>query len=547
MALTDIEPKLYWTQKIKSDSRVLDPLGIFYHLKIQTDYVPAITSVTRRMRYYTLQAWFFKNMTENDNPHKLERLFILSTLFHHDGNPSHISINHIFNKQYFENDWNTRNSFSLNSDFKISGFGRTYYVRQLERLRCAWHDGLKPHTTMINDDLASTLTLENHHLNQDQISKSDLAQYSKLCICDSETNENEIEVFSKILFGFLNLESPESIEDNIPDKYLDGTIDLLFSGIDDLSDKSIHHELTQRRRNTLFMFMKIIDQVNPSKNEWENTMMNVIYYKQNPLTKNEINFGKLEKIRQYWEVHQYLIYFVFTMESILDILQNQLRKNVDGIELKNFIDSFQRDKFQDSFNFISNSKINQNSSLSNLISILDSKIDTNYASMESTINEYSLMKSLKSTKSSEEKMSIVLVMICLLRQRLDHLPQQILKNYSQSEVKDIDDDINLNNIMTFFDESKSCSLFDFSQKLIEKISRKHLFESSRRYRFGTKNWIFTEEEGLLYPSGRKLVKINDRNNRWGPIYNLLLDTKMIQNESNVTLTEKGKTWMQMIK
>jgi hypothetical protein len=167
--------------------------------------------------------------------------------------------------------------------------------------------------------------------------------------------------------------------------------------------------------------------------------------------------------------------------------------------------------------------------------------------MESPINEYSLMKSLKSTKSSEEKMSIVLVMICLLRQRLDHLPQQILKNYSQSEIKDIDDDINLNNIMTFFDESKSCSLFDFSQKLVEKISRKHLFESSRRYRFGTKNWIFTEEEGLLYPSGRKLVKINDRNNRWGPIYNLLLDTKMIQNESNVTLTEKGKTWMQMIK
>ena len=57
------ESRLYWTQKIKSNSRVLDPLGIFYHLKIQTDYVPAITSVTRRMRYYTLQAWFFKNMT----------------------------------------------------------------------------------------------------------------------------------------------------------------------------------------------------------------------------------------------------------------------------------------------------------------------------------------------------------------------------------------------------------------------------------------------------------------------------------------------------
>ena len=49
---------LAWTEKIKSDSRVLDPIGIQYHTRLQGLYVPGITSVTNRMRYYTLQAWF---------------------------------------------------------------------------------------------------------------------------------------------------------------------------------------------------------------------------------------------------------------------------------------------------------------------------------------------------------------------------------------------------------------------------------------------------------------------------------------------------------
>lgn len=539
-------PRLYWTQKIKSNSRVLDPLGIFYHLKIQNDFVPGITSVTRRMRYYTLQAWFFKNMTEKDNPHKLERLFILSTLAHHNGNPSHESIRHIFNKQYFEKDWNTRDSFPLNSDFKISGFGRTYYVRQLERFRCAWHDGIKSHTTLINDKLASTLTLHDNHLDKEYISKSELDQYSKLCICDSESNESEIDVFSKILFGFVKLTSPEDIEENIPQKYLENSVNLSFSGISDFPTELIHHELTQRRRNTLFMFMKIIDSVNPPMNQWRDAIMNAVYTKQNMVTKKEIDFGKLEKIRQFWEVHQYQIYFVYSMETILDILQNHLRKNVDGVELEKFIDSLEIKKIEENINSILESKIDLNSSFSNMISMVDKKIRKDYATLESPIHEQLLLKFLRIAKNSEEKLGIVLILLCLLRKKIKFLPQDILNHYSQSGFQDITDELNLHNILQFFDESTSDSIISFSQQLIKKVARKHLFETSRRYRQGTKNWIFTEEEGMLYPSGRKIVKINERNNRWSPIYNLLLDTKMIQNDTNVTLTEKGKIWMGMI-
>ena len=95
-------PLLAWTEKIKSDSRVLDPIGIQYHTRIQALYVPGITSVTRRMRYYTIQSWFFQNKSPKiENPHKLERLFILATLAHHGGQHDHPSIHHVFNKEYF--------------------------------------------------------------------------------------------------------------------------------------------------------------------------------------------------------------------------------------------------------------------------------------------------------------------------------------------------------------------------------------------------------------------------------------------------------------
>lgn len=43
-----------FTEKVPSDSRSLNPLGIQYHLGLQDELVPGITSVTKRIRYYTL-------------------------------------------------------------------------------------------------------------------------------------------------------------------------------------------------------------------------------------------------------------------------------------------------------------------------------------------------------------------------------------------------------------------------------------------------------------------------------------------------------------
>ena len=498
------------------------------------------------MRYYTLQAWFFKNKTENDNPHKLERLFILSTLHHHGGDSSNPSIRHVFNKQYFDKDWSSRNEFPLNKEFKISGFGRTYYVKQLDLFRCAWHDGIKSHTTKINDKLASVLTLDDRHLDKESIAKDELSQYSRLCICDSETNQEEIEIFSKILFGFLKLSKPEDIEENIPSKYLDGLLDLNFFGIEEYPAEFSHQETTQRRRNTLFMFMKIIDSMNPPSNQWRDTIMDAVYFKQNPITLDAIDFGRLEKIQQYWEVHQFLIYYVFCLESIIDILQTHLRKNVDGIRLEEFFSTLDNSEIEKQISKILGKQISVNSSIKELDSVVGTLIQEGHSSLKSFLNERKLMNLLLKTKNPEAKVGMILLLLILLQRRQSSLPKDILSHYIQTEYREITDQLNLQNVTEYFNISGSESIANYFQKLVEQTAKKHLFESSKRYRYGTKNWIFTEEEGVLYPSGRKLVSINDKNNRWNPIYNLLLDTEMIQSSEKVTLTQKGKTWLKMI-
>jgi hypothetical protein len=48
-------------ERVPSNSRVINPLGLQYHLDLQGQLVPGITSVTDRARYYTLQAWYYQH------------------------------------------------------------------------------------------------------------------------------------------------------------------------------------------------------------------------------------------------------------------------------------------------------------------------------------------------------------------------------------------------------------------------------------------------------------------------------------------------------
>ena len=86
--------EIFWTKQIESSSIVIDPLGLWSHLNIQVDYVPGITSVTNRIRYYSLLSWYYENLFDKRilNHKDFERLFILICLSHHEGDYNHPSL-----------------------------------------------------------------------------------------------------------------------------------------------------------------------------------------------------------------------------------------------------------------------------------------------------------------------------------------------------------------------------------------------------------------------------------------------------------------------
>ena len=177
-----------------------------------------------------------------------------------------------------------------------------------------------------------------------------LKKFEKMCICDSEINQSEIDVFSKILFGFIKYSQPEDLDESSLVEFADGGLDLEFFGKPDITLDQFYKERNMRRRNTLFMYMKIIERTSPKISSLDEFVWDAVYFKQDTATRKTLDFGRLEKIRAYWEVHQYLIYYVFAIETILDVVQQILRKNPHGVKRSELIQTLDRAKILDAIN-----------------------------------------------------------------------------------------------------------------------------------------------------------------------------------------------------
>lgn len=329
---------LNWSKKIPSDSKVLDALGIWgQHLRIQEDFTPAITSVTGRIRYYTLLAWYWKNLFPQRviNTTNYEKIFILTCLAHHNGDYTNPHLANVFNKQKFKGRWGKIKSFGL--DFDINGFGRSYYNRQLEILRCAWTDSFgAPFTSPLCAKLANSLgSIPTEFFQNKSFTKEELKRFGSrgFCICNTKNNNKEKDIMSKLLFGFFSKESGEwDIDDEEYNSFMKGQIELDFKGklsADVMDFENINRiiELSMRRKNTLFMFMKIVKETSPPTQEFWRYIWDAIYFRQNRRNHKYIEFGRLEKVRTYWEYLQLNVYYVYALEKFLDIIQKIVANN----------------------------------------------------------------------------------------------------------------------------------------------------------------------------------------------------------------------------
>jgi hypothetical protein len=550
---------LNWSEKVPSNSAVRNPLGIWYHLNIQTEFLPGITSVTRRIRYYTLLAWYWDRLFKKTDKTTtdFEKIFLLATLNHHAGDYDHPSMYNVFNKTRFGDGWGDIDEFDLK--FKINGFGRTYYSRQLEVLRMAWVDQLgKNQISTINKKAADTIGLDDISVfHKKKYRKNDLKKIQKLCICHQEANKDEIEIFSKLFFGFFSKEKGLwDIDEDEYKSFQKSDVDLDFEKyLEKDPRKRIDEEFRIRgynliRRNTILLFLKIIKETSPTTGDlnFRRYIWDAIYFKQNRDNRKRIKFGRLEKIMEYWEYFQLNLYFVYAIEMVLDLVQYMVGDK-NGIDKNSILDELDEDEIEQEFKDQLGRSLSYKDTLSDLIGEINN-LNGGKSNLNSPINESQIFEYIRGAKYLEDQLVGILILLCLVHLRNQKIKDHV-KEYRRSSGEElkIPDRLNLEYIMGTIDQRKDeITIQEFISNLIQDVIKRHQYESANRFfSNGTKNWIFTEEENRLYFARSKYVDFNPRDNRWGSLRSLLLDLKFLRMEDNrIKLTSKGIEWLRKI-
>lgn len=545
---------IFWTKKIESSSMVRDPLGLWSHVNIQVDYVPGITSVTNRIRYYSLLSWYYENLFDKRilNHNDFERLFILICLSHHEGDYNHPSLSNVFNKQRFKDTWNSMESFEL--DFQINGFGRTYYNRQLDILRCCWTDQFNQvHRSPINYELSSFFPhVDTKFFKQNLFSREDvLENISGFCIC--KKYDEEIVVMTKLLFGFIKYANNEwSIDQDSYIKFMDeGIIDFNFKGFEIDTEEILfsnvpsYIEMNQRRRNTLFMFLKIIAETNPPKNELYKAIWDAIYFQQNTYTKEKIDFKELDSILRYWEVLQLNVYYVYSLEKILDVVQ-EIVFDETGINKDKLLTSLDIDTILSELSKFCDIEIKNTTKLNEIINALylTCKVD---GGLKSPINESLIYDNIATAEYLEEILGNVVLLLFLLKRKYESIDENIIKNARIEKNTYIKEKLRIDILFNYIDQNRNEDIISYLNYLIQSVIERHLYEANVRMSWGTRNWLFVEEDSRLFFSRNDLIRIYTRDNRWNSILKLMQDIEFIDIHDDIVLTDNGEKWLKQAK
>lgn len=546
---------LNWSKKINSDSRTINLLGIYYHLNIQRDFTPGITSMTDRIHYYALLSWYWQNIHGDVNSIDFEKIFVLSCLTHHGGDDKSPYLSNVFNKQKLKPVWDDNDEFLLDK-VSINGYASNYYKRQLEIFRCVWRDefGLD-NFSLINKKLSESLgTFPLSFFKKNSFNKDELYEMGAegLCVCNIENNNEEKTIMSKLLFGFFsNIDGEWDIDEKEFESFNNGKINLKFSGNKEFNNEQEQiAEQNHRRQNTLFLFLKIIKEVNPLLKPgilFRRYIWDALYFSQNREDNRSIEYGRLQQIKSYWEFFQINLYYVYVIEKIFDVIQRIIRLN-PGIKRTDILKKIDKNQLFSVLNDkLESNAINKESKLSDILNIVHMTNGSSFTSLNSKINESLLIDNLYDAESNEEIVSHAIVFLLLLFDKFNSIDDIIKEKNRQTVINSIEF-LYMDSIFEFIQNNLSkITIEQLIEKLAIIIINRHLHETSTRLSIGTKNWVFLEEDGRLYYERTNLVTFGPQDNRWDSIKNLLLDLDFIYiNKNRLNITNKGIEWLKRI-
>ena len=561
-----MQENLFWTERITLN-RVLDPLGLASLRDSDQYFLNGITTQTHRLRHYTFLVWAFNEIVDRKSPLPenkildLEKILALASAQHHEngGEPTGIrsipgAKNFLLkNSQIDVDKFTHEEGFGKNN--KI-GYGRFYYQGPLASLNIVRRDQqliISPAGKEISTEFSKSIETIEGKIWSKTLTKSDLQNMKALCCCSLSFNAQEQDLWKKVFFG-LTTGNRDSLEidhsktqivltdpDELPfEKYQNLQEDEIIENLDSTTEYGGVDDKTSvyMRQGTLFLLLEIIKNSKPKyeKNTFLQTIRDYIYY-------SPINFNKLEPYRKYWEVYVHNIYYTIIFEKVLSIIIDICKDNPLGISKDKLVSKINSKKFLDSirnFGF----KISDSDNVQTVYEKLENVLGSKKTTLHSPINERKLLEKIRITNDKSEVLGLIFVLFLLCKYRYSVFDKKKLRvlPIKRDKFQDIFPE-------TIYGKFSKTLLTEFPEHLLKFMIKRHRYISAKKYRQGTKAWLFTIDNDVLYFNQKEWELNRYRDYKWTYVLEIMNDLGLIKKNSNKKIWEitvEGEEWLKKI-
>lgn len=556
---------LGFTEKIRLN-RVIDPLGLRSLKSLEDYFLEGITTQTQRLRYYTFFSWVYDKIGRGDFDSgsilQMEKVFTLIAQNHHMGDRN--APRGIRNTESASKFLLHRESVNINELKKFGvggrnrvGYGEYYYRNPLQILNIFKQtDEGKISSTEIGKEIAKTFDTigKTEPFIKTKFSKSQLSRLHSYCLCKKEISKKEQHLWRLIFFGFTNVNGTNNsnFDFHAYEEFLRGKMRIpkwhafnIPSTSDYLMENlpKFHADESLSRRYTLLLIMKIIDEANPDDSNLNQTIRDAIYfgqvYKRNKRVK-EIKFGKLENFRGIWEVYVHNLYYISVLEGMFHIMLNILESKPHGASLEHILADVKTEKI---LNFLTNYGVKADEpKFEDLLLHIQRTLRKQRSNLREKLNERDIFLHSQVAKTTEERLADFWLLLALLKYRHDSFDE---KQYELLKVTE--EDLLTLSPRVFCNSFYRCNLSSFLKNTFKLLKDRHRLVSSRKYLSGTKSWLMTEENDVLFHYGKEYQWNPYREAKWMNVVELLYDMDLLEKDGEFwKTTELGKIWLRKI-
>jgi hypothetical protein len=292
------------------------------------------------------------------------------------------------------------------------------------------------------------------------------------------------------------------------------------------------------------MILGIIQATEPSSKSFDQIIRDCIFFREFESEGDikNIYFGSLSEYVDHWESYIHNLYYINFCEMMFDTLLSILKQNPFGATIEKITSAIDNEKI---IHLIENKglSISENPSIREIEETLLQSFSGRKSSLKDFLNEKTLSLDAWSAKDIEKRITNLLLLVILLKNRYSQLnpDQKKLTAFEESNRYSIIPRLIYNKLI-------QGEIKDFIHNSFEAIKNRHRLVSARKYfSNSTKAWLITEEEKILTFYGRDFSRSFYREAKWRNIIELLIDMGLVTvYADNYSLTRLGEEWINKI-